>query len=89
MMRNLKVNPDIVLREEYDDAGILFNPDDGKCVGLSPTAVFIWKILDGNHTKDEILKDLNAECTNGIPKEAPEDYDKYIAALQEKGYLSV
>ena len=86
---HLKVKPDIVLREEYDDAGILFDPDTGKCVGLSPTAVFIWKRLDGTKTKDGILEELNAECTNGIPEIASAHYDEYITSLQEKGYLSV
>ena len=85
----LKANPDMVLREEFDDAGILFDPETGKCVGLSPVAVFIWKKLDGTLTKSEILHQLDVECEGGIPEEASEHYDEFIGLLQEKGYLSL
>jgi hypothetical protein len=89
MSGRLKTNPDIVLREECKDAGILFDPDTGKCVGLSPTAVFIWKNLDGHHTKEEILDMLGRECDGGLPAEASRDFDELISSLNKKGYLSV
>ena len=44
-------NPLSVLREEFDDWALLFDPDSGKVVGLNPVSVFIWKRLDGNHTQ--------------------------------------
>ncbi len=82
-------NPNIVLRVEFDDWGILFDPDTGKSKGLSPTGIFIWQKLDGTRTKDEILKDLNDACEGGIPETASDEYDAFIAQLQELGYLSV
>jgi SynChlorMet cassette protein ScmD len=81
-------NPNIVLRVEFDDWGVLFDPDTGRSKGLSPTGVFIWRKLDGSKTKEEVLKDLNSACDGGIPENAGEDYDKFISQLNELGYLS-
>ena len=49
-------NPLIVLREEFDDWAILFDPDSGDAFGLNPIGVHIWKRLDGNHAVKDILK---------------------------------
>jgi len=49
-------NPVIVLREEFDDWAILFDPDSGGAFGLNPTSVYIWKLLDGNRTNEEIVE---------------------------------
>jgi len=84
-----KSNPDIVLRTEFDDWGILFDPDTGKTSGISPTGIFIWERLDGARTKDDILQEMDAACEGGIPEQAGEEYDAFIASLQEKGYVSV
>ncbi len=35
-----------VIREEYDDWAILFNPDTSEAYGLNPISVFIFKRLD-------------------------------------------
>ena len=65
-------NPLIVLREEFDDWAILFDPDTGNAFGLNPVSVFIYKRLDGQHTLEDIMKELRAECKN-----APEDAEKH------------
>ena len=52
-------NPIIVLREEFDDWAILFNPDSGDAHGLNPIGVFVWKRLDGKHTINDIIEEIN------------------------------
>ncbi|MCP4688136.1 MAG: PqqD family peptide modification chaperone [Desulfobacterales bacterium] len=89
MDQKLKANPDIVLRTEYDDWGVLFDPDTGKAGGISPTAVFIWQKLDGSRTRGQILAELAEACEDELPETAAADYDEFIAELQEKGYVSV
>jgi len=63
----------IVLREEFDDWAILFDPDTGDSFGLNPVSVFIYKLLDGQHTLGDIMKDLRVECKN-----APEDAETHV-----------
>ena len=66
-------NPLIVLREEFDDWAILFDPDTGDSFGLNPVSVFIYKRLDGQRSIGAIMKELRAECQN-----APEDAEKHV-----------
>ena len=59
MLNNKKkpvANSLVVLREEFDDWAVLFDPDTGNACGLNPVGVFIWKRLDGRHTVPDILK---------------------------------
>ncbi|GAG48199.1 unnamed protein product, partial [marine sediment metagenome] len=74
------VNPLIVLREEFDDWAILFDPDTGNAVGLNPVGVFIWKLLDGSHTVEDILKKLRESCEK-VPKEVEDHFKDFIQSL--------
>ena len=77
-------NPLLVLREEFDDWAVLFDPDTGNTFGLNPVSVFIWKHLDGQHTLTDIMEKLRTEC-----KDAPDDAEtfvkEFIDDLLEKG----
>jgi len=78
-------NPMLVLREEFDDWAILFDPDTGSAFGLNPTTVFIWKHMDGAHTLDQILTGLHESCDE-VPADAGEHLKEFVAAMIEKGY---
>ena len=77
-------NPLIVLREEFDDWAILFDPDTGDALGLNPVGVFIWKLLDGSHTREDILKKLRENCENA-PQEAKDHLKDFIDSLVQRG----
>ena len=66
-------NPEVILREEFDDWAILFDPDSGEGFGLNPVSVFIFKRLDGKHSISNITSELRTEC-----KDAPEDAEEHI-----------
>lgn len=78
-------NPTVVLREEFDDWAVLFDPDSGEAYGLDPVSVFIWRLLDGKHTAPEILEKLKETCEDGIPDEAPEHLNAFIEDLTSRG----
>ena len=78
-------NPTLVLREEFDDWAVLFDPDTGDGFGLNPISVFIWKRLDGKHTIQDILKDLRENCEDA-PENAEQEVNDFIQELIEKGY---
>jgi SynChlorMet cassette protein ScmD len=77
-------NPLIILREEFDDWAILFDPDTGNAFGLSPTGVYLWKLLDGEHTIDDMLKTLQVDA-EAIPQEAGEHLTAFIEELTRHG----
>jgi SynChlorMet cassette protein ScmD len=79
-------NPMLVLREEFDDWAVLFDPDTGDGFGLNPVSVFIWKRLDGKHTIQDITKELCENCEDA-PENAGQQVNDFIKELVEKGYV--
>ncbi len=77
-------NPLIVLREEFDDWAILFDPDTGNSFGLNPTGVYLWKRLDGEHWIDDLLEDLRRDAKD-VPKEAGEHLIAFVDGLTKQG----
>ncbi len=77
-------NPIIVLREEFDDWAILFDPDTGNAYGLNPVSVLIWKCLDGKNTIDDIVEKIKTDCTD-VPDDAADFVNKFIEDLIENG----
>jgi len=79
------MNQNIVLREEFDDWALLFDPDTSEAYGLNPVSVFIWKHLDGENTLEEIVEKLGKECEQ-MPDDAIVYVKKFVDELIEKGY---
>ena len=77
-------NPLVVLREEFDDWAVLFEPDTGEGYGLNPISVFIWKCLDGEHTIPEIHTELRKECKD-MPDNAMDTMEVFVQKLLEYG----
>ena len=78
-------NPLIVLREEFDDWAILFDPDSGEGHGLNPVSVFIWKCLDGKHTIEDIMAELRKNCDE-MPEDAEKLVETFVKDLVERGF---
>jgi SynChlorMet cassette protein ScmD len=79
-------NSMVVFREEFDDWAVLFDPDANETFGLNPVSAFIWKKLDGKHTKESILKSLKNDCDD-VPNDAPQHIDAFLADLEKRGLL--
>jgi len=81
-------NPRIILREEFDDWAVLFDPDTGEGYGLDPIAVFYWKRLDGKHTRQQLLEELRQNFEE-VPDEASEHLEEFLTKLQKRGFVNV
>ncbi|HPC73553.1 MAG TPA: SynChlorMet cassette protein ScmD [Syntrophales bacterium] len=79
-------NPLIVLREEFDDWAILFDPDTGNAFGLNPTGVFVWKLLDGDHSIDDISAELR-ESAEAVPEEVKDHLHEFVRSLEKQGLV--
>ena len=82
-------NPMITFREELDDWAILFDPDANETFALDPISAFIWQRLDGNHSREDILAELNSACEAGIPDNAPQHLDDFLAELSSKSLIGI
>lgn len=81
------VNPLIVLREEFDDWAVLFDPDTGEAYGVDPTGVAIWNLLDGKNSISEIIGKI-AELFDDVPENADEEIIDFLKTLNQKGYIT-
>lgn len=77
-------NPLIVLREEFDDWALLFEPDSGNAFGINPTGLFIWRRLDGRRSLEDIVEELR-ESSDGVPADAAGHVTEFVRALAEQG----
>ena len=80
------VNPLVVLREEFDDWAILFNPDTTDAVGINPTGVTVWKLMDGRHSLEEIVAHLEEQYAQ-VPETAPEEVSAFVDTLAMGGFV--
>jgi SynChlorMet cassette protein ScmD len=79
-------NPDVVLREEFDDWAVLYNPDNAYAVGIDPVGVVIWKRLDGKHTLDQLVHNLDQHFCD-VPSSALEEVTSFVTSLVESGFV--
>ncbi len=75
---NPMANPSVILREEFDDWAVLFDPDTAEGFALNPVGVLIWKQLDGTHTLDDIVTAVRSNC-----EEVPDDVAAHCRSFVE------
>jgi SynChlorMet cassette protein ScmD len=80
-----RVKSMISLREEFDDWALLFNPDTGKVVGLTPSAVTIWKCMTQGSSYEAIVTTIRDEFEN-TPQDPEEDIRNFFADTIRHGY---
>ncbi len=84
----MKVNPDIVCREEFDGTGCLFNPEDGKVFGLNATSLFLWRQFESGASAEDALTALRSACAKPLPESAAADIAAFVTDLVARGFLS-
>ena len=75
-------NPEIVLKEELDEA-LLLNPDTGEIKLLNETGLFIYKLLDGKTSQNDIVNKLVSKFETEDTKQAEKDVVEFLNMLFE------
>ena len=84
--KNAIANPLIVLREEFDDWAILFDPQTGNTFSLNPVGVLIWKLLDGRHALGDIVTRIGEEA-NDVPTDVTAQVQNFIRETARLGLV--
>jgi len=79
-------NPVVVLREEFDDWAVLFNPDTAGAVGTNPVGVAVWKLMNGKRSLEEIVTHVKEEFDD-VPGSVDEELTDFVANLAESGFV--
>ena len=83
--RKVRVKPVVVLREEFDDWAVIYNPDTAAATGINPAGVAIFKLLDGKHTLGQVVEAVRSEFS-GVPENVAEEVRAFVEGLVARGY---
>ena len=81
-------NPIVVLREEFDDWAVLFNPDTANAVGTNPVGVEVWKRLDGKRSLADIVSEIKKNFADA-PDAAFKEIAAFVDKLAENGFVGL
>ena len=79
---------DVILREDFDDWAVLFQPLTGEAIGIGPVGVAIWKKLDGSRTLADLAAEIEAQC-EASPDTVLEDTLAFVNELQQRLFLQL
>ncbi|RQW79598.1 MAG: PqqD family peptide modification chaperone [Methanothrix sp.] len=79
-------NPLTVLRVEFDDWAILFDPDSAKTLGINPTGVAVWKLVDGQRGIEEIVEEIREKFSD-VSISAEKETSDFIDELYRNGFI--
>ena len=82
-------NPDVVLREEDEDGGLLFNPDTNQIKVINSTGIFIWQECNGNQDVLAIVKALR-DAFEDVPEDQVTDQVcEFLEEMATSGFIGV
>jgi SynChlorMet cassette radical SAM/SPASM protein ScmE len=84
MLDRVAAKVGVVLREEWPDRGLLFDPGTGREVGVDPVGSWVWRLLDGSRDLEALVAGVRAEFA-GVPAGAGADVAAFVAELCERG----
>ena len=85
MEKTLVANPEILFQEDEEEA-LLFHPTTGEIKLLNASGAFIYRLIDGQHSRDDILKQLIEAFEVSDTIAVAKDLDEF---LQEMFALSL
>jgi SynChlorMet cassette protein ScmD len=81
-------NPIVVLREEFDDWAVLFNPETADAVGTNPVGVAVWKRMDGTKSLADIVSEIKNSFED-TPDAAFKEIAAFVNTLAENGFVGL
>lgn len=80
-------NPETILRRDFGEPPLLFQPLFGEVAALSPMGMAIWQAVDGQRSVAEIAAQIQAQC-EGAPPDLVDDVAAFLKDLQRRGFVS-
>jgi SynChlorMet cassette protein ScmD len=81
-------NPIIVLREEFDDWAVLYNPETAFSLGTNPVGVAVWKLIDGRRSIEDIVAKIKNSFEDS-PDASSKEINVFVDTLAENGFVGL
>jgi hypothetical protein len=83
----LMCNPDIVLREEDEDGGLLFNPDTNQVKIVNTSGLFIWKEFKTANTAEKVKESVLKNFEDATPEVVHVDLEEFLQDMLATGFI--
>jgi hypothetical protein len=80
-------NPDVVLREEDEDGGLLFNPDTNQVKIVNSTGLFIWKQFTTINQPDIVAEAILANFEGASLEIVKADLKEFLDEMILTGFI--
>lgn len=82
-------NPDVVLREEDEDGGLLFNPDTNQVKVINSTGLFIWRHFGSAQDVPAVTAAIQVEFED-VPRETVSaDVQAFLDEMIQTGFIGI
>ena len=79
-------NPEIAV-DQKDDGALLFNSEGGQVHILNTTGADLFGLLDGSHSREDLVECLMHQYDIGNREAAEKDVDEFLTALKGKSLV--
>jgi hypothetical protein len=79
-------NPEISVDHE-DDGALLFHPESGGVQILNTTGAYLFRLLDGSRSREELVNCLVRQYEIKSREAAEKDVDEFLTALKGKSLV--
>lgn len=83
----LLCNPDVVLREEDEDGGLLFNPDNNAVKIVNSTGLFIWKNFQSVNSPEKVAAEVVKSFEDASPEVVQADLEEFLQDMLITGFI--
>ena len=80
-------NPDVVLREEDESGGLLFNPDTNQVKVINQTGLFIWKQFKTENCPANVTKEMLEVFEDAQEDQVNDDLQEFLIELVQTGFI--
>lgn len=80
-------NPDVVLREEDEDGGLLFNPDTNQVKVINSTGLFIWKQFETAQESGSVIAAIQSTFEDVPQDEVVADVQAFLDEMLGSGFI--
>lgn len=82
-------NPDVVLREEDEDGGLLFNPDSNQIKIVNTTGLFIWKQFGQVNEPEMVKKAILTNFEESTSDTVEADLKEFLDEMVKSGFIGI
>lgn len=83
----LMCNPDVVLREEDEDGGLLYNPDTNQVKVVNTSGLFIWKQFMEINTSEKVVDAVLKNFEDATLEVVQTDLAEFLQDMLATGFI--